>query len=401
MSAIVGYLTSVNAQASDLVGEYQSGILVKRSKGFNAVLFGLMARLANESSDNTEFNLFERDPVTRRVFSSAGTTVTTATTLAFDDGAGNSAHVFLGLGDTLWNQRSGEYVYVAENPTTGNVVVQRAINSVSGTVVDNDEWVIVSRGIEEGGNASRGEYENPSLITNYIQTFSRTYELSLQFKGEVLRSDAEGKQRDAALQALERISADIELAYLFGVKTKITGGTSKRLYTTGGIHDAIVKAGLSSTNILNGNGTSGISIDALISWTKNVLTNGSDAKLLLAGPSAYSAISSYANSGAAGYRYTSTDRAWGLQIQTINTPFGEIGLAMHPLLKETPNLHDKAILVDLENVIQKVKVPLIFRDCLADNDAFAIKEGFYAELGLKLSFPEAFGSLTNFSKVIA
>ena len=277
------------------------------------------------------------------------------------------------LSNTQPSQLAGEYQQdILEARTKGKDGLDAVLFSLMARLTNepsNDaEFVHFERVPREGWLA----------YNNYIQTFSKTYEQKEQ------------------LLALGQILNDIELSYLLGTQAKIERPDGTTIYTAGGIYNALIKAGLSSTHILDGNGDAGVPIGELINWTKNVLPNGSATKLLLAGTAAYSAISSLAEAGTE-YKFGDIHRAFGLQIQTIYTPFGEIGLAKHPLYL----LQDKAILVDLEFITQKVKVPLIRKHILtANDDAVDVKEGFYAELALKVTYPDAFGVLTNFRKVI-
>lgn len=405
MSAIAGFLNLLNAQTNDLVGEFQEAVLARHAKGHQSgsILFGLMAKLSNESADNTEFNWWERDPVQRTIYSAAAVTTTTGTTLSFDDGSGGDVHTLLSKGDVLWNARSYEYVRVAADPTASNAVVVVRAHGVdfgapaASTINNNDEWTIVTRAIEEGSLSARGQYEQPGINTNFIQTFNQSLELTRQYKNQVLRTDSAGPLREARIQALERISNDIELAYLFGVKERKQGANGM-VYSTGGIKAAVDAFGATG-NALNGQGTTGVSLDTLNAWFQNVLQVGSDSKLLFAGPLAYAAISNYANSGSAGYRYVGTDYVFGMNITEVQTPFGNVGLVNHPLMKERPAFQDWGVLVDLQFVTQKVLTPLIIEENIQQNGQHAYKEQFYAELGLKTKFANAHGYCYGLRKI--
>src|ERR1700744_3746193 len=108
MSAVSGLLTTLNAQNTDLVGEWQEEILVRNSKGYNvgSTLFGLMAQLQNEPADNIDFNWWERDPVRLNFYSTAAN-YANVTTLSWDDGSGATP----GTGDlTVYNLLSAQTV---------------------------------------------------------------------------------------------------------------------------------------------------------------------------------------------------------------------------------------------------------------------------------------------------
>ncbi len=408
MSAVAGLLKIANASQSldakgDLVGEYQEAILVRNAKGMNAgsTLFGLMARLKQERAENTEFNWFERDPVRRQIYANdtkvgvAPGTIEDVVLSEQSGGVGN-AWPYLHAGQVLRNVNTGEYLQVNTTPTSNTVSLVRGINQSSGTtpaISPNDTLVIVTLGQEEGALPVRAVYEEPEVITNYIQTFNQAVELTNAFKANKLRSDSEGPLKARRIQALERIAKDIEGAFLLGVRRRVQDSNGWRYYT-GGVYDALVRAGLSS-NVLNGNGTSGVSIDTFVNWLESFMTYGSDAKLALCGPRAFSAISRYANSADHGFRITGQESVWGMNITTIVTPFGELSLSFHPLLKEIPSLSDWMFVVDLAHVVQKVMEPLFLEPNIQQPGQDAYKEQFRAKLGLKLRFANAFGVAHN------
>jgi hypothetical protein len=413
MSAVSGILSVSTADTTDLVGEYQETILVRNAKGMNSgsTLFGLMSRLKVEGSENSEFNWFERDPVRREIQSAvlvsplahpgAPATSGAPDTLVFQEtSAGGNAWPYLAEGHILRNDTTGEYIRVTATPTSNSVAVARAIHTTTGlasfVIADNDVWQIITLAKDEGADPTRASYEDPTALTNYIQTFNSTVEITNAFKANKLRTDIEGPLRDRRIQALEKVSKDIELALLLGNKKRSTGSNGY-IYTTGGIKDAVdvnVPA-----NALDGNGTSGVSLGSFNDWLQNFLTVGSDAKLGLCGPQAYAAISNYANSASNGFRIMNQETVLGMNITVINTPFGELDLAFHPLLKEIPSLSDWMFVADLALLVQKSQEPLFLEANIQTPGSDSYKEQYRAKLGLKLKFAEAFGYAYDLQKI--
>jgi len=396
MSAIAGLLTLQNAQTNDLVGEFQESIFVRNAKGFNvgSTLFGLMSRLSAEPADNIEFNWWERDPVRRNIFSS-GADLAAATDLDFDDGNGGDVWQVLGAGHVLKNDRTGEYLRVTADPTTGNVQVARGLgSSAAADVNDDDEWAIITLGKDEGANASRAAYEEPEVQQNFIQTFNSTVEITNAFKGSVLRTDIEGPLRERRIQALERIANDIELAFLFGVKDKIAAATGFQHYT-GGIHDTLSIAGLTN-NQLNGGGAGGTSLADFQNWLQSFMVFGSDMKLAFCGPKAFAAVSNFANTAAAGFRIMNNETIFGMNVTEIMTPFGVLALAFHPLMKHATIFEDWMVVVDLAHVVQKTFEPLFLEPNIQTPGQDSYKEQFRSKCGMKVKFPEAHATAANF-----
>src|SRR5262249_42081632 len=150
-------------------------------------------------------------------------------------------------------------------------------------------------------------------------------------------------------------------------------------YYTGGIYQALVDAGLTQ-NVQDG---TSITLANFNAWLQNVLPYGSDVKLAFAGPKAYAALSNFANSGTNGYRIMQNETVFGMHIQVINTPFGEVNLAQHPLLREAVGLRDWMFVLDLPHLTQKVFEKLFLEDNIQGNGVDSYKEQFRAKLGLK------------------
>jgi hypothetical protein len=415
-SAIAGLLSTSNANSdldtkADLVGEYQDTILVRNSKGMNAgsTLFGLMSRLKAEPAENTEFNWFERDPVNRQLYvatanASAPTSAGQAGTIAIaaDDTTYTSiAWTFLAQGHMLRNMTTGEMIQVSADPTTNTINVLRAVNggTLTGYVlVQGDILAIVTLGKDEGALPTRASYEEPEILTNFVQTFNATVDLTNAFKANKLRSDVAGPLKARRIQALEKIAKDVESAFLLGTKQRLAG-TNGYVYYTGGIKDAVDTA--APSNALNGgSGTCSYASD-VAPWLQGFMTVGSDAKLALCGPTAYAAFSALANSATNGFRIMNQETVWGMNITVINTPFGELDLAFHPLLKEIPAFSSWIFVADLAHVMQKTLEPLFLEPNIQTPGQDSYMEQFRAKLGLKLRFAEAFGYAYNLTAIQA
>lgn len=409
MSNVAGLLTTLNAQNTDLVGEWQEEILVRNSKGYNvgSTLFGLMAQLQNEPADNIDFHWWERDPVRLNFYSIAAAYAAT-TTLAWDDGTGGSPGAgdltvfdLLSINTVMQNSRTLEFITVSADPTTQNVsVVRGALGSTSAAVVAGDLWTLITSAQDEGANPRRSAYENPTSYDNYIQTYNESLFLSNAFKNGVLRTDVMGPLPERRLQALERITKRIEMSYFFGQKATQTG-TNGTIYYTGGIVNGIQSFGLTA-NALNGLSGTGVALSAFYTWLQSFMVNGSDVKLMFCGPNAYAAITQFALSASgAGFRIMNQETVFGMNITVILTPFGELSLAFHPLFKDAIQFNNWAVVVDLQLLKQKVMEPLFLEPNIQLPGQDSYMEQFRAKLGLKLKFPAAFGYAYNLQKIIA
>lgn len=411
MSAVAGILTVAGASSSDLVGEYQDTILIRNAKGYNVgtTLFGLMSRLKTEKAENSEFNWFERDPVRREIYANGADATPPAAqdeadTIIFQETtAGGNAYPYLAEGHVLKNDRTGEFVLVTATPTTNTVSVKRAIDTTDAatlltyTIVDEDVFSIVTLGKTEGADPTQASYESPEILTNYIQTYNATVELTNAFKGNKLRSDAEGPLRDRRLQALEKVAKDIEFSLFFGRKRRLSA-SNRYQYFTGGIQAAVDSG--APANAFNGQGTSGAVLEDFLDWLQTFLINGSDAKLAFCGPKAFAAMSNYALRAENGFRVQNQETVLGMNITVITTPFGELDLCMHPLFKEVSQFNDWMVVADLAHVVQKTMEPLFLESNIQTPGQDSYKEQYRAKLGLKLKYASAFAYAKDLQKIV-
>jgi len=404
MSAISGMLSlAAGPSTNEWVSEYQEAILVRNAKGFNVgtTLFGLMSRLKNENAETTEYKWFERDPVRRTVYINNGGTAYdgSTTTIVLDDSAGNAVDGIIQVGTVLrTNDANGELLRVTAVNGSSSFDVERGFGGTTnnGTLSNNATLSIITLGKSEGATPATAVYETAENMENYIQTFNSTVELTNAFKGSKLRTDIEGPLRERRVQALERVARDIEMAYLFGHKVKKTSASLNQ-YFTGGIKYAVDQHAPAGNSISGSSGA--VTVANLHTWLETFMTVGSENKLALSGPKAYSAISRYANDAANGFRITGQENVWGMNITSINTPFGELNLAMHPLMKEIAFYNDWMVVVDLGLICQKVMEPLFLERNIQTPGQDSYKEQFRAKYGLKLKFAEAFGYVQDFETV--
>lgn len=423
MPAVSGLLSLGNQIGiegqNEWVSEFQDTILVRNSRGLNAgtSLFGLMSKLRNEPAETTEFKWFERDPVTREVFvhNTGSAYASNATEIVVDSGSGAGNAVSAQVNGVvqpgaILRSSSGELMRVTAAVPTPSISTSTTLTvtrgfgqttAATGGTANNNALVLVTLGKDEGASPISPVYETPVTQVNYIQTFNSAVHLTNAFKASKLRTDIEGPLRERRVQSLERIARDIELAYFFGRKADqgYVSTSTGRVWYTGGIVEAVDTSATGAPQILNGNTGSGVSLAAFNEWLASFLTLGSDAKLAFCGPKAYAALSNFSNSATNGFRITGQETVFGMNITTINTPFGELSLAMHPLFKEISSYNDWMIVVDLALIVQKVMEPLFLEPNIQTPGADAYMEQFRAKYGLKLKFAEAFGYAYGLQKI--
>lgn len=413
MGAVSTFLTTANATPNDQVGEWYEEIRIRqgRSANMNAPLLGICSRLKAEKAKSYFYNWFERDPARRNFYiNNAGSAYgTTDTVLVFDDNVTTTAAVWpiLNVNSVLFNTVSGEYMTISVRPTSNTItVVRNAYNALGGGVgtgtaagvANNQLWTLVGLPRDEGGLPPRAVFEQPDTLTNYVETFGSSVFLSNYYNAGELRTDMDGPLEQNKVYALETICNDIEFQYLLGVKNAGTDPeTGRNLYTTGGIKNGIdtaiaLDANLAS-NALDCTSTgNAVTLSNFLAWLRTWQINGSETKLIFAGPLSYAALSTYANSGANGFRIMNNDgEVFGMNLTEIQTPYGAVSLAMHPLLKNAIGLNDWMFSLDLSLITQKVMEKLFYQDGIETPGQAAYAGQFRAMLGLKLEFAAAFG----------
>lgn len=417
MSNVAGYLSRANADTNDDVGEWQTGVLRRNAKGMNtgSTLFALMSRLGSENADSQTYNWFEKDPTRRAFYAAAAYASTSTTALQFDNNSDTgtldqTVCALLRNGAILENYRTGERitVVVESNNYSQPVIVSRgslgytstALSAVPTTptaILIHDVFNLVTLAKPNGANPSTSSFTQPSRYLNYCQTFNHTASVENAYVNGILRTDLDGPWDEQKLDALEQVANDIEFALFFGV-AGIVGST----YTTGGIRNAIDSASLTS-NALNGALTTGVALAAFTAWIQSFMTVGSDTKLAFCGPNAYAAISYFANSAVGGYRIMQgeSDSIFGLNLTTIQTPFGKLDLASHPLFKNVTSFNGHMMVVDLELIKQKTFEKLFFQEYEPVNGSDTRQGQFRAKLGLKLKYPAAFGYAYDLQQINA
>lgn len=417
MSAVSTFLTTSNATPNDQVGEWYEEIRIRqaRSANMNSPLLGICSRLKAEKAKSYFYNWFERDPARRNFYINNGGSAYTATTsvLAISDSAASSNPVWpiLNVNSVLLNTSTGEYITVLNRPTSNSItVVRNAYNALglgigTGTaagVANQQLWNLITLPRDEGGLPPRAVFEQPETLTNYIETFGSSVFLSNYYEAGELRTDMEGPLEQNKVYSLETICNDIEFAYFFGQKNAGTDPeTGRNLYTTGGIKNAVDVAIAADSslagNVLNCASTNNsTTLSGFLAWLRSWQINGSETKLIFAGPLSYAALSTYANSGANGFRIMNNDgEVFGMNLTEIQTPYGAVSLAMHPLFKNAIGFNDWMVATDLSLITQKVMEKLFYQDGIETPGQAAYQGQFRAMLGIKLEFAGAFGYATG------
>lgn len=220
-----------------------------------------------------------------------------------------------------YSEATNEVMLVtAVNTGTNTITVVRGVGNIAGAPgsVANDVWLRqIGSAAGEGAHLQAARFGNKTAVVNYMQTFRHTVSLSG-------RLNAIGKltEDERAYQRRKKFSEhirDIENAILYGQPDEgTTDGDGNRVTTMGGLLQAI------TTNVDNVGGTM-----TLARWNQAVepvFNYGSSRKLMFAGPTFLRTLHTLYE---AKLQTRSGERATGLSVAQVLTPYGELDIIPH------------------------------------------------------------------------
>jgi hypothetical protein len=192
---------------------------------------------------------------------------------------------------------------------------------------------------------------NPTEVYNYTQIFRTPLSITRTAKMTTLRTgDAYQKMKS---EALEMHSWEMELAYLWGIRTQNIGDNGKPERTTMGVinfirqfaplncDDYTLNATYAGTN-WNAAGGGGTWLRA---YLEQIFRYGANEKLALVGSGALLGIEALAM--AEGQMNISTgQKVYGMEITEWKTPFGSIKMKTHPLFSHDATTRNLMVLIE-------------------------------------------------------
>jgi hypothetical protein len=224
-------------------------------------------------------------------------------------------------------------------------------NSATHDLADADNFKIIGNINPEGGEMPDAIALNPTEVYNYTQIFRTPLSITRTAKMTTLRTgDAYQKMKS---EALEMHSWEMELAYLWGIRTQNIGDNGKPERTTMGVinfirqfsplncDDYTLNAGYAGTN-WNAAGGGGTWLRA---YLEQIFRYGANEKLALVGSGALLGIEALAM--AEGQMNISTgQKAYGMELTEWKTPFGSIRMKTHPLFSHDATTRNLMVLLE-------------------------------------------------------
>lgn len=397
--SIQGFRTTNNFVTDGRPLNWRAAILLRYPNG-DTPLFALTAAMKSESTDDPQFNWWEKPMQTRRFELGADLDAVAGTatvTIVAEDAGVTSNSDSLKEGDILLVEESGELLYVSQDPvaSSGEITVTRGYGTVAATAVDydgaavNPNLLLIGSAYEEGSDAPSGRAYDPTKKYNYTQIFRNTFEHTRTAAKTRLRTGDDVKE--AKRETLEMHSRDIEWAFFLGNK-KETTKNGKPLRLTGG-----VKSFIPAANIRTVSGGV-LDMDTLEGYMEDIFQYGSSEKMAFCGSRALTAIQQAVRKNTS-YQIFANEKLFGISVTKLVGPHGELVLKRHPLFNQVPGNTSSQTFFGLNSAIcvldqANLKYRYFSGDDtryeadLQDNGIDGMKSGFISEVGLEVGLGE-------------
>jgi len=375
------------------------------SEAAKAPLTALTSMMKSESTDDAEFNWFEKILDNRRVALTVTLPASSAGAVTVAAGAFKCK-----AGDLLYVEATKEVLRVTADPTTdtGLTVARNFTNGGgAGSLVtvgtDNPNLTIIGSAFEEGSAAPSGVNFDPTRRFNYCQIFRSTLELTRTASKTRLRTGDAVKE--AKRECLELIGVDMERAFWFGQKSyQSIGGKPAR--TSDGILRQIQNgntlAGALDATAAITNGKVLTPVNGLITmvwldaFMELAFRFGSNEKLLFGGNPSLLAIQQCVRKNTS-YQIHFGEKEYGMQVARLTSPFGTLVMKTHPLFNQmtggTAPVYTGAanmmVVVDAAQLRYRYVDDLKYQPDLTAVGLDGMKSGYLAECGLELHHPNA------------
>lgn len=381
-----------------------------------APLTALLALMKNESTDDPEFNWY-----CKHLPSQAATLLGLYT----DAGLSTEANAAYPIGQALYAKVSEEearqfipsHTVLLRSETdvtydTVGIVEEVVLNGANSAIrfklleaarqalsIDTvDRLLIIGTANAEGALIGQAVAYDPYKVSNYTQIFRNALEITRTADKTRLRTgDA---YKEAKREALELHSIEMEKAFLFGVPSENTGSNGKPLRTTGGLLWAIKNHG----GLVDSFDASLTWEDDGLDWLDETMMKlfrwGETDKMAFVGDGALMAINKLARKHGT-WQYTTSTRAFGINIAELITPFGTLTMKTHPLLSHEPTNQNSMVIFEPKNLKYRYITDTTFH---ADDEKHGHnrydgkKEEYLTEAGLEFHFPQGWAWLNNVGK---
>lgn len=224
-------------------------------------------------------------------------------------------------------------------------------NSATHDLQNCDTFKIIGNINPEGGEMPDAIALNPTKVYNLTQIFRTPLSMTRTALKTKLRTPEQ--RQKAKAEALEMHSWEMELAFLWGIRTENIGDNGKPERTTMGVINFIRQYAAANCDDYSLNPAyAGIDWNAAgggDTWLKNMLEQifryGASEKLVLCGSGFLLGLDALATAGAQ-INVQPGQKVYGMEITKWLTPFGTINMKTHPLFSYDATTRNMGIVLE-------------------------------------------------------
>lgn len=365
MSGVAGLRGTGDWGTDERPKNFREAILFYEPNG-GAPLTALMAKTGKKTVNDPDFNWWS-EPVTITRVAVEGALGATDTLVVIDSGDPSSSSpaanygtaTHLSPGDLLMVEAAEasfsttEYVEVVSVISDTQFTVRRgAAGSTAATIADETFLLRVGSVFAEGTSAPKAASRNPIKYQNYTQIFKTTYDITRTAANTHIRTGKDPLANDRKRRMQDHATA-MELAFMFGRKSEITGENGKPKRTTDGLRRQITSANVKiftadpnfttlgdSNNIFD-------AVYKVFDWK----TGAGDTRIAFCGNGALN----YLNQKAAGetnvrFNMNATIKVYGMEFREFIMPQGRLLFRTHPLLNQHTLFTNSVWIVDFSAI---------------------------------------------------
>jgi hypothetical protein len=229
-------------------------------------------------------------------------------------------------------------------------------NSPDHDLSNCDSFKIIGNINPEGGEMPDAIALNPEQVYNYTQIFRTPLSITRTAKKTRLRTG--DQYQKAKAEALEMHSWEMELAYLWGIRTQNIGDNGKPERTTMGVINFIRTFAPANCDDYTLNpayaGLTWLQGGEL--WLNTLLEQvfrfGAEEKLALCGSGFLLGIQRLAQNGATVF-LESVPKTYGMDVRRWVTPFGSVNFKTHPLFSFDATTRNMAVILEPKELTYK------------------------------------------------
>ena len=345
-----------------------------------APLTAILSMMGSEKVDDPQFNWWTQVQSSVQGAFTSGPWTDALCTVAYGAGGGVAGDILYyvvtaALGNRI---RAGHQILLREAADWSLDVVGKVTNVTRGATAtlavqlleddDNsvltvphyldssDNFKIIGNINPEGGEMPDAIALDPEKVYNYTQIFRSPLSITRTARATNLRT--EQAYQKAKRECLEMHSWEMELAFLWGIRTENTGDNGKPERTTNGVVNFVRGAAPANCDDYSTNATYAAStwVAGGETWLKNqlelIFRYGANEKLCLCGSGFLLGIDALANAGAV-TQIKPGQTTYGMKILEWVTPFGSIHLKTHPLFSFDATTRHMGILLEPKEMTYK------------------------------------------------